>query len=188
MASNREFFRVRPEDAAAAILDLRQDIDGIGAWSEHPVVRLRMGDRLLLSMRAGQIFVLLAYPDILASSADIVDFWQAHADGDTLEIYATDHPEHVAGFSDDDPAADEEPVPFLDRVGSARNDMIYGRERLVPGDRLLWMKGHAGDECSSVVIETGCHSQVIGRTRNLQLSPEGFPLLLNFVTAELSPR
>jgi Meiotically up-regulated gene 113 len=61
VAPNREFFRISPEVAADSILKMRAEVDGIAMWSVHSLLRLRSGDRLLLSMRAGQIFALLAY-------------------------------------------------------------------------------------------------------------------------------
>jgi T5orf172 domain len=107
--SNREFFRVSPEFAAESILKMRTEVDGIATWSAHSRILLQSGDRLLLSMRAGRIFALLAYPELFASSATIVDLWQSHADGDTLEIYPTDKPSHVAGLSDGDLDAEGDP-------------------------------------------------------------------------------
>lgn len=184
--SNREFFRVSAEVAADSILKMRAEVDGIATWSAHSRILLRSGDRLLLSMRAGQIFALLAYPELFASSATIVDLWQSHADGDTLEIYPTGSPSHVTGFSDGDPGASEDPVPFLNRTGTAANGPINGRERLGPGDRLLWMDASGEDgACTSVMFETDDYCQIVSRTRNLQSSPEGFPLLLNILTAEV---
>jgi hypothetical protein len=185
VAPNREFFRISPEVAADSILKVRAEVDGLATWSAQSLLRLRSGDRLLLSMCADQTFVLLAYPELLASSATIIDVWQAHADGDTLEIYATDSPDHVAGLSDNDPGAEQDPVPFLNRTRTAANDMINGRERLVPGDRLLWMDASSvGNMGTSVIFEAYNDCQVISRTRDPQFSPEGFPLLLNVLTAE----
>jgi hypothetical protein len=39
-------------------------------------------------MKAGQVFILGAYPNIFAKEADIVDVWQAHTDGDHLSYIA----------------------------------------------------------------------------------------------------
>lgn len=122
---------------------------------------------------------------MFASSATIVDLWQSHADGDTLEIYPTDSPSHVAGLSDGDPGAEEDPVPFLNRTGTAANGTINGRERLVPGDRQLWMDASSADgECLNVIFEAGDYCQIVSRTRKVQFSPEGYPLLLNFLNGE----
>src|SRR5690606_23349345 len=69
----REFFRITPEEAAQTILRLRQKVDGIENWTQKSPVLARAGDRLLLSMKAGQIFVLGTYPDFTAKEADILD-------------------------------------------------------------------------------------------------------------------
>lgn len=185
--SDREFFWVSPEFAAESILKMRAEVDGIATWSAHRRVLLQSGDQLLLSMRADQIFALLAYPTMFASSAKIVDLRQSHADGDTLEIYATGNPSYVAGLSDGDPGAEEDPVPFLNRTGIAANVAINGRERLVPGDRLLWMDASTGDgACTSVMFEAKDYCQVVSRSP--RSSPEGFPLLLNDSTVpEITP-
>lgn len=186
--SNREFFRVSAGVAADSILKMRTEVDGIATWSAHSRILLRSGDRLLFSMRSGQIFALLAYPELFASSATIVDLWQSHADGDTLEIYTTGSPSHVAGFSDGDHDAEKDPVPFLNRTGTAANGAINGRERLVPGDRLLWMDASGEDgACTSVMFEANDYCQIVSRTRSPQFSPEGIPRLLNVLTAEEVP-
>lgn len=188
VASNREFFRVSPDVAVDSILTMRAEVDGIASWSTNSPILLRSGDRLLLSLAAGQIFALLAYPDLLASSATVVDLWQVHADGDTLEIYGTGSPGHVAGFSDGDAGAEEDPLPFLNRTATAANNAVNGRERLVPGDCLLWMDASAMDGTyTSVMFEANDYSQVVSRTRSPQFSPEGFPLLLGNFTAERLP-
>ena len=186
VAPNREFFRVSPSVAAEMVLEVRAEVDGIDVWSATPLVSMRSGDRLVLSLRGGQIFMLLSYPsfaDVLAApSPKPQDVWQAHAGGDTLEIYSTEDAEYVAGLSDNDPAGAEDPVRYVNRE-SAPNDEINGRERLVPGDRLLWMDSSDGsDDCTSVVFEAGAYCQVIGRTRHPQFSPEGFPLTINLPT------
>lgn len=86
-APNREFFRVSAGVAMDSILKMRAEVDSIATWSAHSRIILKSGDRLLLSMRAGQIFALLAYPEILASSATIVDLW--------LWMDASDETAHV---------------------------------------------------------------------------------------------
>ncbi len=138
--------------------------------------------------REGQAFVLLAYPGLLAASAQIVEVWQAHADGDHVEIFVTDDPGYVAGLGDNDPEAEVDPVPFLDRDGVAPNGMINGRERLVPGDRLLWLGATDGTaECTAVLFETSCHCQVIGRTWNPEVLARRRSLLLHALTLDESP-
>jgi len=93
-----------------------------------------------------------------------------------LEIFATDNPGHVAGLSDNDLGGEIDPVPFLDRVEDAPNGLINGRERLVPGDRLLWLGLRDGmTDCTSVLFEADCHCQVVSRTWTPKFSPEGYP-------------
>lgn len=180
--ANREFFCISPEDAAETILNIRKKIDGIEHWNAKTQVILRENDRLLLSMKAGQIFALSAHPHILAKEADIIDLWQAHEDGDILELYCTDRSEYISGISDGDLFSTNDPVPFLNRDGSAYNDEPYGRERLIPGDRLLWMDA-MGNDFKSVLIELQSFCQVVARTRKPKFL-NGFPLLFNDVTAQ----
>lgn len=184
VASNREFFRTTPEIAIRDIRRAKMEVAGITASTNQSPHRLRRGDRVALTLRSGQVFVLLAYPGIFAASAQVIDMWQAHADGDELEIFATDNPYYVAGLSDNDPGAEIDPVPFLDRAGAAPNGIINGRERLVPGDRLLWLGMDGTVECMAVLVEASCYCQVVGRTWDPKCSPEGYPLLLNVLTHE----
>jgi hypothetical protein len=187
VASNREFFRTTPEIAIRDIRRAKMEVTGITAWTNQSPHRLRRGDRVALPLRSGQMFVLLAYPGIFAASAQVHDVWQAHADSDQVEIFASDDSDHVAGLSDNDPGAEIDPVPFLDRVGVAPNGIINGRERLVPGDRLLWlgMEGTVG--CTAVLFEASCYCQVVGRTWDPKASPDGHPLLLNAPTLDRLP-
>jgi T5orf172 domain len=187
-APNREFFRTTPEVAIHAVRQAALELAGIDAWTHQPIHPLRPGDRVALTLRAGQLFVLIAYPDpvqLLAGSATIRDVWQAHSDGDVLEIFATDDPRHVAGLSDYDPGAEMDPVPFLDRAESAPNGQINGRERLDPGQRLLWLQSQDGTaDCTSVLFEAAGYCQVVGRTWNPKLLPDGSPVLMNVMTKE----
>lgn len=161
---NRDFFSVSSAEAIKTILQARQIVDGIGRWTGKTPV-LRDGDRLILSMKKGQFFVIYAYPFPGAPEADIVDAWQAHADGDTLELYCTDRAEYTSGFSENDLYSDQDPVPFLNRTGTAANDTINGRERLVPGDCLYWVDDTESNTLTGAVFEMGCYCQVIARTR-----------------------
>lgn len=188
VASNREFFNTTPEVAIRDVRRAKMEVAGITAWTNQSLHRLGRGDRIALTLRSGQVFVLLAYPGLFAASAQIVDVWQAHADGDHAEIFATDDPGHVAGLGDNDPGAEIDPVPFLDRDGAAPNGSINGRERLVPGDRLLWLgTTDRAAECTAVLFETSCYCQVVGRTWDPKISPEGHPLLLNALTLDEPP-
>jgi T5orf172 domain len=191
VASNREFFQTTPDVAIDAVRRAALDLAGIDAWAHQPIHPLRSGDRVALTLRAGQLFVLIGYPDpmqLLAGLAKSCDFWQAHSDGDVLEIFATDDPQHVAGLSDNDPGAELDPVPFLDRADSAPNGQINGRERLNPGHRLLWLESQDGTtDCTSVVLEAASYCQVVGRTWNPKLLPDGSPLLMNKLTMDELP-
>jgi hypothetical protein len=81
----------------------------------------------------------------------------------------------VRGLSDNDEGADDDPVPHLNRDRSTPNGHLIGRERLVAGDRLIWLSDHA-----RVVFEIHGFGQVLCRTWDLRFDPEtDFPLLLN---------
>jgi hypothetical protein len=121
----REFFRTSPSNAIEAVQEALLGAAGIAAWESE----------------AGDLFVVISYPDLmdmLVGRPLMIDVWQAHSDGDLLELMGTDHPGHVAGFSDGDLGGDTDPVPYLDRDHTVPNGSINGRERLVSGERLLW--------------------------------------------------
>ncbi|GAA3368730.1 hypothetical protein GCM10020367_08260 [Streptomyces sannanensis] len=181
VSAEREFFRASLETAIEAIRHCQGEATGINSWEPIPAIhRLRADDRVILPLKAGQLFALTARPHLLSSSAKILDYWQAHSDGDLLEIHATRDPGHVAGISDDDPGAYEDPVPFLDRDGTARNSMLLGRERLVAGDRLVWFSDEEGPaDARGVVFEVDAFCQVTYRTSAPQRGPLDLPLLLN---------
>ncbi|SEW40379.1 GIY-YIG nuclease family protein [Chitinophaga arvensicola] len=175
---NREFFEVSPEVAIDTILQARQETDGIKAWAKQSQVFLQNGDRLLLSMRANQVLFLSGYPSIIAPEAEMIDLWQAHTDGDTLELYFTDDPGYTADIHDDAPFSHEDPVPYLNRTKTADNDTIIYKARMVPGDRLLWMDDSA-PRFVSALFESKCHCQLIARTRDPKFTEEGIPKLIN---------
>jgi T5orf172 domain len=191
VTSNREFFQTTPDVAIEAVGQAALEVAGIDAWAHQPIHRLRSGDRIALTLRAGQMFALVAYSDPLqlsAGSAEVLDLWQAHSDGDVLELLATDDPRHVAGLSDNDPGAEIDPVPFLNRAGDAPNGLINGRERLVPGDRLVWLGLQDGTtDCTSALFEAADYCQVVGRTWNPKASPDGWPPLVNVRTVDEFP-
>jgi hypothetical protein len=88
-------------------------------------------------------------------------------------------------LSDNDPGAELDSVPFLDRADSAPNGQINGRERLNRGHRLLWLESQDGTtDCTSVVLEAASYCQVVGRTWNPKLLPDGSPVLMNVMTKE----
>jgi len=156
----REFFRVGQAMAEEVIRFCQERVTGIDSWESMPVVhRLRAGDRLVLPLRAGQTFVVTAYPSLMAPSAEVVGIWQAHADGEVLELHVTNDPGLVRGLSDGDDGAEEDPLPYLNREGIAPNGHLIGRERLMAGDRLSWLSDHA-----HVVFEMHGFCQVFCRT------------------------
>ncbi|WP_158821018.1 MULTISPECIES: GIY-YIG nuclease family protein [unclassified Streptomyces] len=189
VSANREFFRVSLDVAKRAIHHCQQVVTGIRTWGSLPAVhRLRAGDRVALPLQAGQVFALTARPDFFSDSADVLDLWQAHSDDDLLEIHATHDPGHVAGLSDNDPGGETDPVPFLDREGTAHNRLLMGRERLVAGDRLVWLSDREGpDNCRSVVFEADGFCQVTYRTSSPQFHSSGIPLLLNALEVDPTP-
>ncbi|MFJ8476427.1 GIY-YIG nuclease family protein [Kitasatospora sp. NPDC094011] len=193
-APNGEFFRISADDAEDAIRRCQKEVTGIRTWAPMPTIhRLRAADRLALPLKAGDMFVLTAYRNIFRDrQAEILDLWQAHADGDLLEIAVTNDPGHVAGLSDGDPGGDEDPVPFLDRHNKALNGQLIGRERLVSGDRLIWLSDVPEDpaRCTCVVFEADGHAQVTLRTWDPQPNPShplGLPLTLNDWVREPTP-
>jgi hypothetical protein len=185
--AGREFFRVSVQEAVEAVQLAAVEVAGIASWESAERHQLRSGDRIALTLEAGQVFALVAYPSWIACRAKLVDLWQAHSSGDLLEILVTDSASEVAGFSDGDPGGAEDPVPYLDRARTIPNGMMNGRERLLPGDRVVWIPAqrHA-DEQASVVFEASNYCQVVSRTWSPRLAPEGMPLLLNVLTCEAS--
>lgn len=185
----REFFRVPVEEAIEAVRWAAIETSGIESWKSSERHSLRSGDRLALTLQAGQMFAVVAYPTVLSTRSEPIDFWQAHSDGDLLEIVVTDSASHVAGLSDGDPGGAEDPVPYLNRAKTVVNGLINGRELLVPGDRLVWVPAQQDAAVqASVVFEARDFCQVVSRTWSPQFGPEGFPLLLNLPTlTELWP-
>jgi hypothetical protein len=188
VSPQREFFRVSVNDAVETIGDARLDVASIDAWSSDEPHKIRHGDRIAITMQAGDLFIVLAYRYLWSEQPEPHDWWQAHADGDLLELMGTDEPGYVAGVSDYDPGAEMDPVPYLDRSDSMPNGSINGRERLVPGDRLLWLRPMCqGEVCKLATFEMYDHCQVISRTWDPQSDPSGWPLLLNFPTLDELP-
>ncbi len=186
VAANREFFRVSLESAKEAIRHCQELVTGIESWDPLPEMRLlHAGDRVVLPLKDSQLLILTAFSNILAPNADVVDLWQAHSDGDLLELHLTYDAGQVHGLSDSDPDGVEDPVPYLNRDKSAPNGWLHGRERLTPGDRLSWLSHPDAAHKLHVVFEICDPCQVTYRTWNPQKSPEGSPMLLNFVTRTL---
>lgn len=186
--SCKEFFSVSVEEAVATVRACVLAVNGIDAWEPAARHLVKEGDRVALSLRAGQVFVLLAMPALSSAKAwDVLDLWQAHSDGDQLEIYGARQPGEVAGFSDGDAGGDEDPVPYLDRDQSTANGALNGRERLAPGHRLLWLADDLdGAACTNVIFEAWDHCQVASRTWSPRWTLEGCPLVLNVLERDLS--
>ena len=180
--NTREFFRIPPEEAIDAILSNRQFIDGISTHDLAPKLLINKGDHALLSLRAGQVFVVLSFPD---GKQEISDIWQAHTNGDTLELFGTDA-KYTSSFANNEPFSLDDPLPFFNRTGTAENDGIIGKERLIPGDRLLWMDDSDPDKFRFVFYEMNTYCQIIARTRQPKISDNGMPLILNDLTRDLN--
>ncbi len=178
----REFYRAPPYIAIETVKDALLEAASIEKWNFEAPHRVRRGDRIALTTREGDVFVVLAIPHLLADRTEPVDLWQSHADGDLVELMGAD-PEYVAGLSDYDVGAGKDPVPFLDRDKQRLNGVMNGRERLVPGDRLLWLRPTAkGRACILAIFEMDTYCQVISRTWDLKVDPCGCPLLLPDLT------
>lgn len=179
----REFFQVPVGTAIEAVHQALIDAEGIDSWKTPERHLLRSGDRLSLALKAGQAFALIYYKgmhQVMCGEADIFDLWQAHSDGDILELYATESPAHVTEFGSEEPDGDNDPVPYLNREGTAQNGHINGRSKLMPGERLIWLPTPEESEAqASVVFEAVDHCQIISRTWNPRVGAEGFPLLLD---------
>ena len=188
VSGDREFFRVPTHLAIEAVRDALLDVASIDAWQSEEPHHVRQDDRIALTTHAGDVFVLLVYPDGEAKRAQPLDLWTSHADGDLLELFGTPNRTHVAGLSDYDPGAEIDPVPFLDRDKNRPNGVMNGRERLVSGDRVLWFRPMAeGLSCKMAMFEIENYCQVISRTWNPQLTEDGWPLLLEYPTADMQP-
>lgn len=183
----REFFAVTPQRAADAVRQAILDMAGIEAWDTDEPIMLRAEDRIALTLRVGQFFVVLPCQRPSIPSGPI-DIWQAQSDGDLLELMATNSPGPVSGFSTGDPDGDVDPVPYLDRAGDAVNGSIIGRERMEPGHRLLWLGGTINSPaCSIALFDFDSYCQVICRTWVPKVAENGSPLLLNTLTEDLTP-
>ncbi|MFD7841885.1 GIY-YIG nuclease family protein [Nocardia sp. NPDC059764] len=62
VAPNREFFRVPVPQAILAVQEAAEDAAGIGRWAGS-CHRISCGERLALSMREGQLLIVMHYPD-----------------------------------------------------------------------------------------------------------------------------
>ncbi len=180
---SREFFRISAEEAILAIREALLCDGGIANWDARSTCVIEGGDRLALSLRKGQVFALVGYTDmtqLLTKNSTIIDLWQAHSDGDLLEIMGSHSSEYVAGISDNDPGSTDDPVPFLDRKRTVPNGQINGRERLSIGERLVWLPPPDSSKDEQwVVFEASCPCQVVSRTWTPIAGEHGFSYLLN---------
>ncbi|MFT3823636.1 MAG: GIY-YIG nuclease family protein [Chitinophagaceae bacterium] len=184
VTGKREFFRVTPEKAIDSVLFNRQFVDGISTYDPAPRILIDKGDHSLLSMKSEQLLVVFSYPQFPDTTQDVIDIWQAHTDGDTLELLGTDA-KYASSFSKNDPFSLYDPLPFLNTTGTAANDEMNGKEILRPGDRLLWIDDSDPDRFRSVLFEMNTYCQVISRSRKSKINEDGVPLLLNYVTRDL---
>lgn len=178
--TGREFFRVPPEKAIEAVRVAAVDVAGIDSWKSSQPHVLQSGDRIALTLEAGQAFVLSGYKDwngILSREPVTFDLWQAHSDGDLLEISATASASEVAGFSDNDVGSTDDPLPYLDRSREVANGMMIGREKLMPGDRLIWVPGPENEIQECVLFDVRDFCQVVCRTWSPKIDPT-YPIAL----------
>ena len=183
--ARKEFFKVTPAKAIDSILFNRQFVDGISTYDLASKLVINKGDHPLLSTKAGQLFAVFSYPNFPDPTQAVIDIWQAHSDGDTLELLGTDA-KYTSSFSNNDPFAMEDPLPFLNRNDSAANDEMNGKEILKPGDRLLWMDDSDPERFRHVLFEMNAYCQVVSRSRKPTINENGIPLLLNFLTRDIS--
>jgi hypothetical protein len=137
------------------------------SWFSDEIHYVRSGNRLTARLFAGQVLVVLRNLELFASEADIIDIWQAHADGDYIEMFGTEDSTAVAGLPDNDPDGAVDPVPYLDRSAAAPNISINVRGRLLPADRLIWIdRSDDISEPGSAIFEMVSYCQVVGRDRS----------------------
>lgn len=186
ISSGREFFQVTATVATDAVRTALVEAAGLSAWDSDEEYMIADHDRVALTLEANDLFAVFSRPHLTARTTDLVDLWQAHADGDLLELMGTEDPGSTAGFSDGDPGGDVDPVAFLDPATKVANGTPFGRERLPAGTRLVWIRPNADGAAYRIAIfQTINQCQVIARTWDPQLDPHGRSLLLNTVTAEL---
>jgi hypothetical protein len=184
--SKREFFRVSVDEAINTVRQALVDTASINSWQHTKPYLLVSGDRISLTLKSGQMFALISYSnfaELVSGHASVIDLWQAHSDGDLLEIYVTESASHISSFSHSGSGSDIDPVPYLDREENVVNGLINGRERLMPGERLIWIPGPEDEEDeASVIFQAKDHSQIVSRTWTPKLGLHGLPLALNDFT------
>ncbi|MFF0158129.1 GIY-YIG nuclease family protein [Streptomyces sp. NPDC005263] len=117
---SREYFSVSVDFAVETVRECMFEVNGNDAWEVGEIHPVGGEDRIALSLEAGETFVLLAQPSLFGGGGwEPLDLWQAHADGDQLEIYAADGPDEIAGFSDGDIGGDDDPCPISTPRGTS---------------------------------------------------------------------
>jgi hypothetical protein len=175
----REFFEVSIGKAIDAVRTAAHQVAGLQRWAATADYHsIRACDRLALTTMAGQLFLHVYYSDyhaLITNRPEIADIWQAHSDGDSLELMAVNDSRVVTSASDDDPDTNStDPVPYLDRAQTFPNALINGKERILPGERLVWLGTDAvGSACLTAVFDFNDDCQVISRTRHLKTASAG---------------
>ncbi|MFE3986964.1 GIY-YIG nuclease family protein [Nocardia tengchongensis] len=172
----REFFEVSVAEATQAVREAIFELDGIDAWRVGEIHPIGARDRVALALSANEVFVHLRLGSLFTGAWEIQDLWQAHSEGDQLEIYGANSAQDVSGLSDNDSGSTDDPVPYLDRGNKVANGMLIGKESLAPGDRVLWMSDHEDDRsCTPVLFEARDYCQIANRTWSPVLGSNGLP-------------
>lgn len=184
---NKEFFSVFPAQACETVREADRQINGIKSFDER-INYIKKNERLFLPLTDQDFFFWLRFPNVLSPKAAIVDIWQAQSTGDVMELYGADRLSQVTGISDLDPNSTADPVPFLDRKATSPNGALIGKERLISGDRLLWLTtDEQGANCTSRIFEVRDYCQVTCRTWTPRSSPEGTLLRMNDMLTDPPP-
>lgn len=177
--NDREFFSVSHEIACKATRQADRQINGIQSYDDR-VHYITNGIRNYLPLTDRDYFFWMRFPELFADRPNILDIWQAPSTGDVLELHGAGRIEEVSGNSDLDPNATTDPAPFLDRKGVSPNGSPIGKERLISGDRLLWVTtDERGASCTARIFEVTDYCQVICRSWSPQFTNDGFPILMN---------
>ncbi|MUK93765.1 hypothetical protein GNP80_15140 [Aliivibrio fischeri] len=180
VSRRREFFKLSVEDAIDAIRVAALEINGIDNWSSKEARSITSDDKFVLSLERGEVFALLSYPTWNSAKPELKDIWQAHSDGDQVELHGVNSTLYTSSFSANDLYSELDPIPFLDRDNKVVNGIINGREILYSGERLVWLPSYENRKTqSSVIFEAITPVQVVSRTWTPRLSSIGVPLLLN---------
>ncbi|QSB06500.1 GIY-YIG nuclease family protein [Natronoglycomyces albus] len=179
-----EWFAVSVETATTAIQQAIAEIEGIAAWAKKSPITLRASESeesntIFLSLQAGDLLFVVRKSSLFGPS-EILDVWFAHAALDQIELRPAYSREDVVGMSDNDEKATHDERPVLDEAGNVHNLAMNGREFLAQGDRLVWISDPLFDSPECVVIDACDYVQVTSRTSKIQVTEDGWPLLMNF--------